>query len=272
MTVPLTLVADRYDGDVHHAPHHHDTLQLSLVLSGRVRESVGAATEYASALSVVCKAAGVVHTDDFGPTGARLARLTCPLPDLASLIDDPQRNPDWRWTHDPAIAAPFLRLLARHDATTRACRIREDDPDLVDLLAVFTAKPARPASPVPPAWLTDLLSTLNDEWQPHWRVSDVAKRAGVHPVYLARCVRRWFGVGVADLLRTLRLRAAVSRCVDASGTIADAAHAAGFSDEAHFNRTFRAATGLSPGRYRALVRTFAPVDSVGLRKFKSFNA
>ncbi len=256
MTVSLTFVADRYAGGVHHAPHHHDTLQISLVLSGRVRETVGTATEHASALSVVCKAAGVVHTDDFGPSGARLARLTCPLPDLSPLLDETRRSADWRWTHDPVVAAPFLRLVHRNRSTAKTTIVESDDPDLIDLLAAFTARPTRVVQGTPPVWLAELMATVPAEWQPHWRVSDVARRAGVHPVYLARCVRRWFGVGVADLLRSLRLRAAVARCVDTGGTVADAAHAAGFADEAHFNRTFRAATGFSPGRYRALVNTF----------------
>ncbi len=256
MTASLTLLADRYPAGAHHAPHHHDTLQISLVLSGRLRESVGATTEHASALSVVFKASGVVHADDFGPSGARLARLSCPLPDLSPLLDDARRSTDWRWTHDPTIAAPFLRLVQRHRGASNAAIIPDDDPDLIDLLATLTARPTHAALSAPPAWLAELMSSLPAEWQPQWRVGDVARRAGVHPVYLARCVRRWFGLGVADLLRSLRLRAAVARCVDTSGTVADAAHAAGFADEAHFNRTFRAATGFSPGRYRSLVGAF----------------
>jgi hypothetical protein len=165
MTAVLSFQAAQYPADTRHAPHEHAALQLSLVLAGRVVETVGRVTEHAGALSVVCKAAGVVHANVFGREGARLARLTLADGDLASLLDDPARASDWRWTHDPAVAAPFLRLVQH--ATTRAATrdstcdttrdttgdttIAADDPDLLDLLAAFSARPVRPRSGEAPA-------------------------------------------------------------------------------------------------------------------------
>jgi AraC-like DNA-binding protein len=35
-------------------------------------------------------------------------------------------------------------------------------------------------------------------------------------------------------------------------TLADVAYEVGFADQAHFTRTFKAALGLTPARYRAL--------------------
>ncbi len=58
MTATLSFAADAYRAGTRHAPHRHDDLHLSLVLSGRVAETVGGVTEYASALSVVAKDAG----------------------------------------------------------------------------------------------------------------------------------------------------------------------------------------------------------------------
>jgi AraC-like DNA-binding protein len=266
MSVRLVFAADRYPAGTHHAPHQHDTLQLSVVLSGHVVETVGGVTERASALSVVCKAPGVVHTDTFGDHGARLARLTLPVGDLAHMLDDARRATPWRWTHDPVVAAPFLRLVERAQGVRRARESRAtsgathfslDDPDVLELLAGFTAR-ARPAERGrPPAWLSDVITQLTDEWRPGLRVADVAHRAGVHPVYLARCVRRWFGVGVGELMRRLRLRYAISRCMDTDAPISGAARAAGFADEAHFGRAMRDATGVPPGRYRTMVHALA---------------
>jgi|JI6StandDraft_1071083.scaffolds.fasta_scaffold10798_2 AraC family transcriptional regulator len=267
MTAVLSFQAAQYPADTRHAPHEHAALQLSLVLAGRVVETVGRVTEHAGALSVVCKAAGVVHANVFGREGARLARLTLADGDLASLLDDAARASDWRWTHDPAVAAPFLRLVQH--ATTRAATfdstcdttrdttgdttIAADDPDLLDLLAAFSARPVRPRSGEAPAWLAETRDRMIAEWTPLMTVGVIARQAGVHPVYLARCMRRWYGVSVGSVLRTLRLRAAVSHCHAARRSISDAAHAAGYADEAHFNRALRAATGLTPARYRNLV-------------------
>ena len=255
MTAVLSFQAAQYPADTRHAPHEHAALQLSLVLAGRVVETVGRVTEHAGALSVVCKAAGVVHANVFGREGARLARLTLADGDLASLLDDPARASDWRWTHDPAVAAPFLRLV--HRATTRDTTsdttIAADDPELLDLLAAFSARPVRPPRGEAPTWLAETRDRMIAEWTPQMTVGAIARQAGVHPVYLARCMRRWYGVSVGSVLRILRLRAAVSHGHAARRSLSDAAHAVGYADEAHFNRALRAATGLTPGRYRDLI-------------------
>jgi AraC family transcriptional regulator len=256
MSLRLAFAADDYPAATRHAPHHHDTLQLSVVLSGHVAETVGGVTEHASALSVVCKAPGLVHADTFGDRGARLARLTLPMADLSDILDDATRASAWRWTHDPVIAAPFLRLV-QHAQQQRMADFPLDHPDVLELLAGFTARATRETRGRPPQWLDHTITRLVAEWRPGLRVSDVAQRAGVHPVYLARCVRRWYGLGIGQLLRRLQLRDAIARCMDTDDPIASAAHAAGFADESHFNRAMRGATGMPPGRYRLLVRSLA---------------
>jgi AraC family transcriptional regulator len=250
---PLTLAfhANAYRGGTRHRSHSHDALHFSLVLSGRVSETVGTATEVAGALSVVAKDAGVVHADDFGPGEVRLARLTLPGGTIGELLDDPARCPGWRWSHDPRVAAPFLRLVRR--ANGRPATYVATDPDLVDLVAAFTARPARLASAAPPAWLAGLMDELRGAWHPSVSVSSIAQRAGVHPVYLARCVRRWFGTSLGAELRRLRLRAAAASIAEDGRTISEVAHAAGYADQPHLTREFRASVGVSPGYYRGIV-------------------
>jgi len=105
----------------------------------------------------------------------------------------------------------------------------------------------------PPRWLEDGVEQWRAEWEPETTVAAVAHRVGVHPVYLARCMRRWYGVSVGDELRRLRLSAAVAVLSDVSQTVSRTAHLVGYADEAHLNRALRAAVGLTPGRYRQLL-------------------
>jgi AraC family transcriptional regulator len=255
MSVHLHFAADHYGPGLRHAPHEHTTLQLSIVLAGSLEERVGGVTERAGPLSVVCKAAGVRHADDFGRNGARLARLTLPRGELTTLLDDATRATEWRWTHDPRVAAPFLRVVHRAATASRApVTLADEDPDLLDLLAAISARAVPPARGAPPAWLAETITWAGTAWRPAMRVPDIAARAGVHPVYLTRCVRRWYGVSVSQLLQQLRLRDAVARATRNSRPISEAAHEAGFADEAHFNRAMREATGMPPGRFRDLLR------------------
>ena len=250
---PVTLAfhADAYRPGTRHRPHAHDELHFSLVLSGRVAELVGGVTEIAGPLSVVAKDPGVVHTNDFGIRGARLARLTLMGRTLDTLLDDPKRAIGWRWTHDPAVAAPFLRLVRR--AEGRAASYLHNDPDLLDLLAAFTARSSRVARGAPPAWLVAVMAQVRESWTPDLTVARIAARAGVHPVYLARCVRRWFQTGMGEELRRQRLRAAAAAITEQQRTISDVAHAGGYADEPHFNRDFRGVVGVTPGWYRKLL-------------------
>ena len=247
----LAFHADAYHAGTRHRPHAHDALHFSLVLSGRVAEVVGRKTEFAGALSVVAKDPGVVHANDFGTNGARLARLTLAAGSVGMLVDDPSRTSAWRWTHDPLVAAPFLRLVRR--ANGREASFATNDPDLLDLLAAFTARPEKLAQGSPPAWLATVMAEVRQAWSPDVTVPALAARAGVHPVYLARCVRRWFQTGLGEELRRQRLRAASAGITETRRTISDVAHASGYADEPHFNRDFLAAVGVTPGWYRKLL-------------------
>ena len=245
----LRLHVDSYAAARQQAPHDHDELHFSMVLAGRVGETVGGSSEVGETLSVVSKDAGVRHANRYGPSGARFVRLSLRAGSIGELVD--RGAPAWHWSHDPAVAAPYLRLLRPFEQ--RALSIPATDPDLLDLLAAFTARPVAHSSGAPPAWLVQVMDEIRSSWQPQIQVADVARRAGVHPVYLARCVRRWYGTGVAEELRRLRVRAAAAALAETERTVSDLAHDHGFSDEAHLCRTFRRATGLPPGAFRSLL-------------------
>ncbi len=251
----LSFDVSTYENGVRHAPHRHDHLQLSLVLTGQLRETVSAKTELAGALSVVSKDSGVTHADDFGPDEARIARLSLRHGTIASLIDDPSRAESWRWTHDARVASPFLRLV-RRTQETGARKFDVADPDVIDLLAAFTARSdsARGAAPI---WLREAVNEIRTSWHPDLKVGDVAAKAGVHPVYLARCVRRWYGTGVADELRRTRLCAAAAALSSSNDTVSAVAHRYGYSDESHLCRELRSSLSLTPRKYRLLVRNFS---------------
>jgi len=251
MVATLQFHADGYLAGTRQRPHRHEELHLSLVLSGRVTETVGHVTVSAGALSVVAKDAGVVHANDFGPNAACMVRLTLQAGTIAGLIDDPARASSWRWTHSSA-AGPYLRLVRR--ATGARSSFPADDPDLLDLLAAVSARPAAPPRGCPPRWLVETMEDLRGGVRPGGSVAAVARRVGVHPVYLARCVRRWYGTSVGDELRRLRLQAAASVIAEPRGTLSQVAHEGGFSDEPHLCRDFRRVAGMTPGRFRRLVR------------------
>ena len=250
----FSLVSDSYHAAEWQPPHDHEDLQITVVLRGTVEERVGRSVERASALSVVVKDPGVMHSDHFGPSGAVAARLSLPHTTLAELVEHPGRALAWRWMHDPAVAIAFLRIVAR--AADGHRRFAADDEGILDLLAAISARYGAQAPVGVPRWLQDAVARIRDEWRPGLTVRDIARSAGVHPVYFARCVRRWYGVGAADLLRRSRLRHAARHVADGAPTIAQVAHATGFADESHLCREFSRTAGMPPARFRRLACAF----------------
>ncbi|WP_239590296.1 helix-turn-helix domain-containing protein [Streptomyces aureoverticillatus] len=82
------------------------------------------------------------------------------------------------------------------------------------------------------------------------RLTEVAAEIGLSPTRLRALVRAEVGVPLGVLRRWRRLRTAVGALVDGGGVIADAAAAAGFSDQAHLTRTARTLVGRTPASLR----------------------
>lgn len=84
-------------------------------------------------------------------------------------------------------------------------------------------------------------------------MADLARRAGVHPVYLARRFRECFGTSPRAHRARMRLARAAQGIAVARAPLADVALDAGYCDQPHMSHEVRLATGLTPRALRRLV-------------------
>jgi AraC family transcriptional regulator len=103
-----------------------------------------------------------------------------------------------------------------------------------------------------PEWLSDAVHFIDVGWRAPLSLTSVAAHVGVHPATLASAFRRFLKTSVGDYLRRRRLAWAREALIYSRRPIKAIAAEAGFYDQAHFGRCFKAAFGVTPACARAL--------------------
>ena len=240
-----------YRPGLHQAPHAHEETTVTLVVSGSLRETVGRTEEVARALSIVVKPGDTEHADQFGVYGARTVQITLTTRDAADLREWEPSVRSWRWTHaGPAVPA-FLRLLVL--LRTQPQDDARIEQGVTSVLASLRDVPDD-SNHEPPRWLRNVREEIEDVGS-SLRVRDLASRAGVHPVYLARQFRRFFGCSVVSYLQRARVTRAADLIAGSWTPLSTVAFQTGFADQAHLTRSFKAGTGFTPGVYAGFIRS-----------------
>lgn len=158
--------------------------------------------------------------------------------------------------HDVELAR---RLRRAHQALMRPeTGSLERETRLLFLLAAIVTRhslePAPPkrrgSEPGAVARARDLLHAKLDE---DVRLDDLALETGLSPFHLARVFQRHMGLPPHAYLLQIRLDQVRER-LPGPARLADLAAEAGFADQSHLTRLFKARFGLTPGRYRAMLQ------------------
>jgi AraC family transcriptional regulator len=226
--------------------HAHPLPVVSLILAGRVGETVGRREGGGEIAWLSVKPPDVWHSDAYGPDGAIILSAVIRDPALWAAVAG---SSEWRWRPLPASRhREIVSILGAVGAGDAA-----DDLG-AELLAASAETHAGTGRP--PAWLRRVADRLREE--PDAPVAGIAADEGVHRVYLARCFRLWYGASP----RTYRLRARTSAALGGAlfrgEPAASTAHAAGFADQSHMARAVRDTTGLPLLRLRALAGGLPP--------------
>lgn len=227
--------------------HAHEDTTATIVLSGWLMERVGSVQELAGPLSVVVKPRGTEHSNIFLGR-VRTLQIVVPDSEVSSLERATPSLAQWRWRHNGTNLASFttlLRMIRMSEAETTA------ESAALDALAALACDPDRHPSGQAPKWLMAIRSEIDESTTP-LSVRSLAGSAGVHPVYLARQFRRWYGCSMTEYFRSLRVRRAARMMVQTAGSLGNISHRAGFADHAHMCRLFREEVGVKPTEFRRL--------------------
>lgn len=223
--------------------HVHAQAYFSMVLAGGYREETGRRAIDYEPLTIVYHPPGTAHLDEIGPRGARFL-----------MIETDERLVRGEEFSGRLQSGYPTRLPRRAGWLALQLLRRSNDPLVEESIALDllgTVDETRVPSGAP-RWLAPVLDRIRDEFRSPPSSGELAEEAGVHPVHLARIVRRETGTTVASLVQQRRVERSIG-LLSGDEPLASIASRLGFSDQAHFTRSFHAVTGFTPGRLRRLL-------------------
>jgi AraC family transcriptional regulator len=222
-------------------PHAHEPATLNVVLDGEYRETIerGALRSHGPA-TLIAKPAGTVHANQVGS-----APVECLVIEL-----DADTVADVRVHRSAGIARCGGRLRAELIRRDNFSRLTAEGLVLELLAELAQTLPARPEATTR---LTRAHDLLHEEPGPT-SLGELARRVGLHPIYLARAFRSRYGCSVGEYARCLRVERARRLLHHTRCALSEVAARAGYSDQSHMTRDFRRAFQQSPAAYRRLAR------------------
>jgi AraC family transcriptional regulator len=245
----FTLTERVYTPELKLPEHSHQEPYFCFVLAGSFTEISGQQARYCRPGSLLFHPPGEAHSDHFH-TNARCFSLQfggCGANDPSrwqtKVAGRPLSPPGGRVSQ---LAARLYREFCMPDPVSG---IMIEGLALQMMAETFrqTTAPTRLAPP----WLEEAKSILHEQFSDRPSLLNLARSVDVHPVHLAREFRRFYGCTITEYVLQRRLDFACQEMSNSRASLSEIALAAGFFDQSHFTRTFKAQMGMSPNQYRA---------------------
>jgi AraC family transcriptional regulator len=251
----FVLTEAEYQPALNLSRHIHDHAVISIVLHGSYTESFGRRPQQCAPYSVLLKAAGDEHSDSYGSAGARCLIIKVEPKRLETMRTFSRVLDYSLHARDALLASLSLRLYREFKLMDDASALSIEGLILEMLGHSAREHSKTDSSSIQPYWLRAAEAMIRENAAESLTLLSVAEAVGVHPSHLARTFRKSYGCTVGDYLRRARLERAVEELGDEQKSLAEIALAAGFYDQSHFTRAFKAHLGTTPSRFRAALRS-----------------
>jgi AraC family transcriptional regulator len=233
--------------------HTHEAPHLILVTRGMYATEARNQNGVCSPGTLIFNPAGTMHRDCFrsrtgkfltispGPEPSRLLGRASPVPLIVGGVG-------FQALDDPHIGD---RIVSELRLGLQASTVVLEGIGL-ELIGLLSESGERSRSRIAPAWLLRTKEMIEDCAGSDLSVAELALSTGVHPVYLARVYRRYFGCSPGEYLRRCRLLRVQGLLSGTDLPIVEIALQCGFTDQSQMTRSFSKTFGTPPARYRWL--------------------
>ncbi len=234
----------KYHPEKYYDKHVDGKSRISIILQGKVKEGASGKEELAQSGSIVFKPGDLVHQNSFGTKGSRI--LSVIFKDEFFSNKEDVKIDSWQWFHGVLAASAAFEFARNLEHVSN-----EDDlyDEIADLFSKLPLPFEADSNHVPP-WLILVKEKIKAEFNHPIRTKDLAAYVGVHPVYLARAFRKYYGCSVKSFLQNIRLKKVLEELSNEEKPLTHVALDSGFSDQSHLNRVFLKNMKMSPGKFR----------------------
>lgn len=241
----LTLSPVIHDQRRVNATHAHTASFVTVMLSGEYTEVAGRKSLRFEPFTAIYHPPGTEHQDSIGNPGVRLLMFEFD-PRLLEGVDVDRGGS--RSLRDVSGSRAAFDLLALYRDARRAYEPLDFETRALQLIGRFAPVVGGPLSE------QRRVRVAREYLDAHFRervtVQDLAREAGVHPVYLGQLFRRECGETISQYVARLRVRAAAADLSTGDAPIVQIAFDYGFSDQSHFQRAFKRLSGFAPAAFR----------------------
>ncbi|SHL79124.1 transcriptional regulator, AraC family [Chitinophaga jiangningensis] len=224
--------------------HFHKNPHFSHILNGGSREMRANGPEQQLPGASLYYYPGIAHQNIDYQSGTRIFNLEFTPAFFSTYnMDIPQeswmfnRNSQWNSHLLVSIMAEYY-LGNNITAVHQLC---------LNLLSNATA-----ADEINPAWTKQIKEAMYDNWNHPLSLSDLAAQVALHPVTISRYFPRYFGCTLGEYLRKIKIEKALAMIRLKKQSLTEIAYDCGFADQAHFIKTCKRLTGITPKQYQKL--------------------
>ena len=233
--------------------HAHENSYFCFVLQGAYTERCGNREVVCQPSTVTFRASGQTHEDVIHGADARVFVLEISPRWIEKLRADSLTLRVTSEFWGGALPQLCARLNREFNKTDTAAKLAIEGLAL-ELLAEAVRQPY-PGIRTAPQWLRQAREMIVEHSPERLTLTQVAAEVGVHPVYLATAFRQTFGVTIGEFVRKLRIEYACAELMKGELPLTAIALQAGFVDQSHFSKVFKSYIGMTPHKYRNIVRT-----------------
>ncbi|MFC6099210.1 helix-turn-helix domain-containing protein [Olivibacter domesticus] len=227
--------------------HYHENAYLSLLIKGRYQEINKRSDGILNPGEVILRPSGYTHANIFPETGGSCMNVEFKN-DSLNAYGIKQVLPE-RATTYKAGAFTYLYKLLYFLSKDLNVELSEE------YIFNWLAENQHYTIPSRLLWIPKVKKILETELETQHTLNAISERVFVHPIYLARAFRVREGLTLGEYKLRLRVKKSIELLFCTKLSISEIAYSVGFSDTAHFIKSFRLYYPTSPHKFRSILKS-----------------